>query len=86
MFENREISEASEGKPQERLGKVCGRKPNVYVTEKSDTNIVPEKEPNKTVFPKTVAEVLEGRAVTKGNSGKPACDLNAETGVNIEWT
>ena len=53
----------------ERLEKVCGHTSNVYVTEKSDTNVVPEKEPNNAVFPKAAAEVLEGRAVTKGNSG-----------------
>ena len=51
----------------ERLEKACGHTSDVYVPEKSDTNIVPEKEPNKAVYPNTVAEVLEGRAVTKGN-------------------
>ena len=34
----------------ERLEKVCDHTSNVYVTEKSDTNIVPEKEPNKAVL------------------------------------
>ena len=67
----------------ERLEKACGHTYNVYVTEKSDTNIVPEKEPNNAVFPKTAAEVLEGRAVTKGNSEEYACDLYSETGTNI---
>jgi hypothetical protein len=51
----------------ERLGKACGYTTNAYVSEKSDTNIVPEKEPNNAAFPKATAEVLEGRAVTKGN-------------------
>ena len=45
MLENREISEASSGRKGllERLGKASGQNPNVYVTEKSDTDIVPEK-------------------------------------------
>ena len=34
----------------ERLEKVCDRTTNVYVSEKSDTNIVPEKEPNNAVL------------------------------------
>ncbi len=68
MLENREISEISSGRRGllERLGKASGQNPNVYVTEKSDTDIVPEKGPNKTSFPKPVAEVLEEREVTKG--------------------
>ena len=39
----------AEKKP-ERLEKACGHTSNVYVTEKSDTNIVPEKEPNNAVL------------------------------------
>ena len=72
MLENREISETSSGNKGclERLGKVIGHNPSVYVFEKSDTDIVPEKEPNKTGFPKPAAEVLEGREVTKGKSCK----------------
>lgn len=31
--------------------KVCGHNPNVYAPEKSDTNIVPEKEPNNARWP-----------------------------------
>lgn len=34
----------------ERLEKACGYTSNAYVTEKSDTNIVPEKEPNNAVL------------------------------------
>lgn len=34
----------------ERLEKACGHTANVYVFEKSDTNIVPEKEPNNAVL------------------------------------
>jgi hypothetical protein len=37
-------------------------------------------------YPKAAAEVLEGRAVTKGNSEEYACDLYTETGANIAWT
>jgi len=49
MFENREISIASERKPflTERPGKACGHKPGMYAVEKSDIGIVPKKEPNK---------------------------------------
>ena len=88
MLENREISGVSSSfsKSSERLGKVCGHTPNMYATEKSDTVVVPEKRPNKAGFPKSAAEVLEERTVTKGNSGKTACDLNVATGVNIEQT
>ena len=88
MLENREISEVSGNfsKSPERLGKVCGHNPNMYATEKSDTVVVPEKGPNKVDLSKSAAEVLEERTVTKGNSEKTACDLNAVTGVNIERT
>lgn len=34
----------------ERLEKACGHTANVYVFEKSDTNIVPEKESNNAVL------------------------------------
>ena len=34
-------------------------------------------------YPKTAAEVPEGRAVTKGNFEENACDLYSETGTNI---
>ncbi len=37
-------------------------------------------------FLKSAAEVLEGRAVTKGNSEETACALHAAAGVSIEWT
>ena len=69
----------------ERLEKACGYTSNVYVLEKSDTNVVPEKEPNKAVS-QAAAEVLEGRTVTKGNPGGHTCDQYAATGANIEWT
>jgi hypothetical protein len=38
----------------------------MYVAEKSDIGIVLKKEPNKMTCPHVVAEVLEGRPVTKG--------------------
>ena len=50
----------------ERLVKVSGHNLNAYIFEKSDTDIVPEKEPNKVDYPKSMAEVLEGREVIKG--------------------
>ncbi len=34
----------------EWLEKACGYTPNVYVSEKSDANVVPEKEPNNAVL------------------------------------
>ncbi len=66
MLENRDVSKVSRGKPLERLGKVSGHNPNANIFEKSDTDIVPEKEPNKVGYPKSMAEVLEEREVTKG--------------------
>jgi hypothetical protein len=36
--------------------------------------------------PHAVAEVLEGRPVTKGKFWKDVCDLYAETGESIERT
>lgn len=35
----------------ERLRKASGHKLNMYAYEKSDTNIVPKKEPNKAEYP-----------------------------------
>ena len=37
------------------MGKACGRNPDVYAAEKSDTGVVPKKEPNKIGWP--MAEV-----------------------------
>ena len=48
-----------------RSGKVCGRNPDMHAVEKSDIGIVPKKAPNKVGKP--MAEVLEGRTMTKGN-------------------
>ncbi len=54
----------------------------MYAAEKSDTVIVPKKEPNKVALSVT-AEALEGRAVAKGNSVGADCELYAETGGRI---
>ena len=51
-----------------RSGKASGRKPDMHVAEESDTGIVPMKGPNKSG--QSGAEALEGRPVTKGNSGE----------------
>jgi hypothetical protein len=56
-------------KQTERLGKVCGHTPNMHVFEKSDIVIVPKKKPNKAELFQSVAEVLEERTMTNGNSG-----------------
>jgi hypothetical protein len=51
MLENREISEISVRQQlTDRLGKACGRNPDVYVSEKSDIGVVPKKVPNKTAI------------------------------------
>jgi hypothetical protein len=48
MFENREICVAcGRGNLPERSGRACGRKPDMYAKEKSDTGVVPKKGPNK---------------------------------------
>ena len=50
MFENREISAVPDSKKLAgRLGKVCGRNPDMHATEKSDIVTVPKKAPNKIV-------------------------------------
>jgi RNA-directed DNA polymerase len=70
MHENRETS-ATPGKgvvQTGRSGKAGGQKPDMHVGEESDTGIVPMEGLNKTV--QTEAEALEGRPVTKGNSGE----------------
>jgi hypothetical protein len=57
--------------PVDRLGKACGHNPDMHANEKSDIVIVPKKAPNNTGLPVAeVAEVLEGRPMAKGNSGK----------------
>ena len=56
----------------------------MHVVEKTDIGVVPVKAPNKIV--QTMAEVPEGRPVTEGNSEEEVCDLDTETGENIERT
>ena len=69
MLENREISSVSSSyTKKERSGKVCGHNPGMFADEKSDINIVPKKAPNNVA--QATAEALEGRTMTKGNSGK----------------
>ena len=58
----------------------------MYAVEKSDTGILPEKAPNKISPPSGIAEALEERPETKGNSEKTDCDLYAEAGGSIERT
>jgi hypothetical protein len=53
-----------------RLGKATSRTPSMHVGEKSDGAIVPGKRPNNGGQPP--AEVVEGRAPTKGNSRQAA--------------
>ena len=61
-----------------RLGKACGRNPDVYAAEKSDTGVIPKKEPNKIGWP--MAEALEERPVTKGNSEETAANCTQGQG------
>lgn len=67
MFENRENSAASDDSHCRRIGQ--GRPVaailDMHAAEKSDIGIVPKKVPNKIGRP--MAEVPEGRPVTKGN-------------------
>jgi hypothetical protein len=63
-------------------GRPVAHNPDKYAAEKSDTGIVPVKAPNK--IGKPIAEVLEGRPATKGNSEENVCDLYAEAGGSIE--
>lgn len=64
---NREISSV----PMQlvgRVGKVQNHNPAIHAGEKSDRPIVPKKLPNNGTAP---AEAVEGRGLTKGNSGEP---------------
>ena len=64
---NREISSV----PMQSVGgagKAQSHNPAIHAGEKSDMPIVPKKPSNKGEFP---AETVEGRGVTKGNSGEP---------------
>jgi hypothetical protein len=88
MFENREVSEISGRQCRSRSG---WRRPvAILPTRTSLRSQTPtyylRRSRTMLFYPKTAAEVLEGRAVTKGNSEEYACDLYPETGANIEWT
>ena len=65
---NWKISAAPGAQAPGGAGKAKSRNPAVYVAEKSDTSVVPEKPSNKGPGP---AEIVEGRDVAKGNTDKP---------------
>ena len=66
MHENRETS--SVFPDRDRSGKAESRTPDVYAGEESDRAVLPMKPPNKGA--PASAEVAEGRARTKENTGK----------------
>ena len=66
MHENRETS--SVFPDGDRSGKAQSRTPDVYAGEESDRAVVPVKPPNKEA--QASAEVVEGRARTKENTGQ----------------
>ena len=64
----REIPQVPTGLvPRGRPGKAIGRTPGMYAGEKSDHCVVRGKPPNKGSF-RVLAEAVEGRRSTKGNS------------------
>ena len=67
MHENRETSSVfpADG---DRSGKAQSRTPDMYAGEESDRAVVPMKPPNKEA--QASAEVVEGRARTKENTGQ----------------
>ena len=64
---NWEISETPGAQAPGGAGKANSRNPAVYVSEKSDTSVVPKKPSNKGLAP---AEIVEERDVAKGNTDK----------------
>jgi hypothetical protein len=68
MRENREIPLVSEGSESGPAGEGASRKASMNASGKSDKAVVPTKRPNK--GEKTLAEGVEGRAMTKGNTGE----------------
>ena len=66
MHENRETS--SVFPDGDRSGKAKRRTPDVYAGEESDRAVLPMKPPNKGA--QASAEVVEGRARTKENTGQ----------------
>jgi group II intron reverse transcriptase/maturase len=67
MHENRETSSVFP-KNGDRSGKAQSRTPDVYAGEESDRAAIPMKPPNKEA--QASAEVVEGRARTKENTGQ----------------
>lgn len=61
-----------------RSGKVCGHTPDMHDTEKSDIVVVPKKASNKIGQP--MAEMLEGKTVTKGNSEETSATCTQRQG------
>ena len=67
MHENRETSSVFPASG-DRSGKAESRTPDVYAREESDRAVLPMKPPNKEA--QASAEVVEGRARTKENTGQ----------------
>jgi hypothetical protein len=66
MHENRETSETPAGKPASRTaGEGSGRTTRMYVSEESDSGIVPMNHSNK--IEQSMAESEEGRPLIKEN-------------------
>ncbi len=68
LHRNWEISSAFGAVCPDGAGRAKSRTLAVYVDEKSDASVLPEKSSNKGVPP---AEAMEGRDAAKGNTGKP---------------
>ncbi|MCK4304542.1 MAG: maturase [Candidatus Eisenbacteria sp.] len=65
-----------------RSGKARGRTPDMNISGKPDSCIVPEKQPNK--GRRLSAEAVEGRRLTKGNTEQTATlRTQSRTGVSI---
>ena len=67
MHENREISALPVRSNGRSVRKGCGRNPDMYGAEKSDSPIVPMKPSNKGCGAPLPAERVEGRGLSKGN-------------------
>jgi len=59
-------------------GRPVAYNPDMYAVEKSDNGVVPVKASNKIGQP--IAERLEERPLTKGNSEDDDCELYSEIG------
>lgn len=81
LHRNWEISSVSGALCSDGAGKATSRTPAVYIDEKSDASVLPEKSPNKGSAP---AEVMEGRDAAKGNTEKtPAPRTQSRTGASM---